>query len=79
MLTLSNTSSNNIEDGEMCYKDDANVIPPPTVSLPNCTSTAKYVNLFNERMETSKWSKQPNLQLSEVQVLSDKGKFIDFR
>ena len=74
-LEVSNSSSPNT-DSELCYKDHSESISAPTsITLNNCSS-GSYVWLYNSRISfegpgpLSKW---PNLMLTEVQVLAEKG------
>ncbi|XP_045159787.1 uncharacterized protein LOC123525102 isoform X2 [Mercenaria mercenaria] len=72
-LVLSNTSTNDMADGKLCYKDTSVVQADPVVMLSNCSSLARYIKLYNTRQGQNSWSRLPNLELSEVQVLSEKG------
>lgn len=73
-LTMSNSSTTDITSGTLCHKDSSQSPADPVVTLSTCSSPARYVNIFNFRPGDSSWSRLPNLEISEVQVLSDKGK-----
>ena len=71
-LEVSNSSSPNT-DGDLCYKDHSEGISPPTsITLNNCSS-GSYVWLYNSRISPTPLSNWPNLLITEVQVLAEKG------
>ena len=64
--------------GDECYRDTSGPsgTPPDILNLTDCSS-GSIVRLYNSRntaQDTTVYSKYPQLLISEVQVVADKGK-----
>lgn len=73
IVAVSNSTDDRTE--VICYHDHSDTPPSPIFVLKNCTSPAMYVKIYNSRSlsDPESWSKFPNLVISEVEILSDKG------